>query len=110
MKKSRTYLPVTIDAVRLLGTEVARARRLRRWSTRELAERAGITPGTLGKIERGEPTVAMGIVFEVAALAGVRLFDLKPAEVSSQARASHDRLAVLPQRVRRPVGTVVDDF
>ncbi len=41
---------------------------------RDLADRADIDKKTLSKVERGDPTVAIGTVFEVAGLVGVSLF------------------------------------
>jgi DNA-binding XRE family transcriptional regulator len=46
-------LPQAQDAVRVLGLEVARARRVRRWSQAELAERAGVSRETVRKVEHG---------------------------------------------------------
>ncbi|MBA2317861.1 MAG: helix-turn-helix transcriptional regulator [Euzebyales bacterium] len=53
---------------------MARARRERRWTVAALAERAGISPVTLRKVEKGDPTVALGAAFEVATLLGIHLF------------------------------------
>lgn len=110
MKKTRTYSPYALEAARLLGTEVARARRERQWSLKDLAARAGITPHTLSKVERGDPTVGLGTAFEVAALVGIRLFDVDAAGLSELAARSSERLALLPRRVREPEGMVHDDF
>ncbi|MCP3936884.1 MAG: helix-turn-helix transcriptional regulator [Actinomycetia bacterium] len=110
MKKTRTYSPYALEAARILGTEVARARRERRWTHKDLAARAGITPPTLRKVESGDPTVGLGTAFEVAALVGVRLFDVDANGLSEVATRSNDRLALLPQRVRKSEGAVKDDF
>jgi len=59
--------------VRLLGTEIARERKRLRVTAADLAERARISVMTLRKVERGEPSVAIGIVFEVAVLLGIDL-------------------------------------
>ncbi|WP_420640091.1 helix-turn-helix domain-containing protein [Candidatus Poriferisocius sp.] len=110
MKTTRTYSPYALEAARILGTEVARARRERRWTLRDLAARAGITPTTLSKVERGDPTVGLGTAFEVAALVGVPLFGAEPNSLAEVARRSEERLALLPRRVREPKGPVKDDF
>ncbi|MFV1989659.1 MAG: helix-turn-helix domain-containing protein [Acidimicrobiales bacterium] len=110
MKRTRTYSPNALEAAQILGTEVARGRRERRWSIRELSDRAGISPGTLSKVERGDPTVALGTAFDVATLVGVRLFDVDSSHLSELAARSRDRLAVLPRRVREPIGEVKDAF
>jgi len=110
VKKTRTYTPYTLEAARILGTEVGRGRRERRWTIRDLAARAGINPTTMAKVERGDPTVGLGVAFEVAALVGVRLFDAEPSSLTEVAQRSSDRLALLPRRVREPEGPVKDDF
>lgn len=99
-----------VEAVRLLGVQVAQARRERGWTLAELAERAGVSPPTARKVEHGDPSVSIGIAFEVATLVGVPLFTADRAELSAMTDRSRDRLALLPQRVRPPSKAVRDDF
>lgn len=99
MKRTRVHLPQTLDAARVLGLQVAVARRSRRMTARDLAERAHIDEKTLGKVEHGDPTVAIGIAFEVATLVGVSLFAPDPAELPAILRRQEDRLALLPARI-----------
>jgi len=110
MPRPRTYSPYTLRATKLLGAQIRQARLERRWSSRELAERAGITRPTLHNIEAGEPTVGLGIAFECAALLGVPLFRDDPDRLSIDAEITRERLAVLGQQVRRPAREVNDDF
>ena len=107
--RSHPLSPLAVEAARLLGARVRLARRERRWTLQELADRAGVTAVTMGKVERGDPSVRLGIAFEAAALTGVPLFDPDPARRRLEAELVEDRLAVLPQLVRRPV-EVDDDF
>ncbi len=100
MKRTRTYSPYALEAAQLLGARVSLARRQRRWSMQELAERAGITKFTLGKVEHGDPTVGLGVAFEVAALVGVPLFHEDRSQLSADLDQARDRIALLPQRVR----------
>jgi transcriptional regulator with XRE-family HTH domain len=102
MRINHQWSKTTREAAQLLGLEVARARKERRWTAAELSERAGITAVTLRKVERGDPTVALGTVFEVATLEREALPDLI-LRVQS-------RLALLPTRVREPSTMVHDDF
>lgn len=39
-----------------IGAQVRRARRANDWTGKELAERAGVSPGTIVSIENGRPT------------------------------------------------------
>ena len=109
MKRIRTYSPVTIETARLLGARVRLARRERHWTLRELAERVGVTHVTMRKVEQGDLTVALGIAFEAAAVLGVPLFHEDPSRRLLEAGRVEDRLAVLPQLVRKPA-QVDDDF
>jgi transcriptional regulator with XRE-family HTH domain len=110
MPRRHTYSRQTVDAARTLGLSIARARRERRWTLTDLAERAGISPITLRKVERGDPTVALGTAFELATLLGVSLFGADADELSSLVAWSRDKLALLPERVRQPATAVHDDF
>jgi transcriptional regulator with XRE-family HTH domain len=110
VRRAHPYSSQTIDAVRVLGLEVARARRARRWTVAELAERAGISAVTLRNIERGVPTVAIGTVFEVATILGIDLFGADHVGLRSMVERGRDRLALLPSSVRQPSGPVRDHF
>ncbi|MGA2165608.1 MAG: helix-turn-helix transcriptional regulator [Solirubrobacteraceae bacterium] len=110
MKQTRTYSRSTLEAAQLLGSQVALARRERRWSMRELAERAGITLPTLSKVERGDPTVSLGVAFEVATLVGVPLFYEDLTRLTLDLDRTRARAALLPQRVRVPAEGLRDDF
>lgn len=101
--------PQTIEAAKLLGARIRLARRERRWTLQELADRAGVTAVTMRKVERGEPSVRLGLAFEAATLTGVPLFDSDPSRRRLEVKRVEDRLAVLPKSVRRPV-EIDDDF
>lgn len=77
-KRPHVHLPYAVEAARLLGAQIRLARRERRWSQDELAERAGITTRTVYKIEHGDLSVRLGSAFEAAALLGVPLFSHGP--------------------------------
>lgn len=98
------------DAARLLGEQVRLARLERRWSQRELAERAGITVPTLRKVERGDLGVALGTALELAALVGVPLFHEDREFLRMDLERTTARRALLPQRVRSSQRPVRDDF
>lgn len=110
MGRAKMYTPQVRDAARVLGMQVAQARRERRLTAEDLAARAHISPVTLRKVERGDPSVALGTALEVATLVGVRLFGLEANELHRVARREQERLALLPERVRIPEQDPDDDF
>lgn len=54
-----------------LGADIVVARKKRRISTVSMAERAFISRATLYKVEKGDPTVSMGIYATVLAILGL---------------------------------------
>ena len=75
MVRQRTYSKYVQEAAQLLGKQIKLAWKQRKWSEQNLSDRAGISRATLQKIERGEMTCAIGLVFEAAALVGLNLFE-----------------------------------
>jgi len=110
MKRKRAYSETVLHAAQLLGAQVRQARIQREWTVRELAERAGISAPTLLKVERGDPSVALGTAFDLAVLTGVPLFFEDRARLASEAPRAQERAALLARRVR-PTGKQPDyDF
>lgn len=109
MKGPRTYSSPTLEAARLLGSRIRLARKERRWTIEQLAERVGVAHVTISKVERGDLNVAVGTVFEAATVVGVPLFDLEPTRRTLEADRVADRLALLPRLVR-PTVAADDDF
>lgn len=110
MRRTHAYLPATQHALALLGTLIAQARRERGWTAAHLAERLGVHPTLIARIERGAPTTAIGTAFEAALLCGVPLFGLDQARYSEVLDREQARLALLPARVRPRTVEVSDDF
>jgi transcriptional regulator with XRE-family HTH domain len=110
-RRPRPYSPYAVEAARLLGAQIRLARRERRWSQDELAERAGITTRTVYKIEHGDLSVGLGGAFEAAALLGVPLFHAERSRLSADLDRAKARSALLsrPSRVRA-TGEMNDDF
>ena len=59
------------NALVKLGEDIVVARKKRRISTISMAERAFISRNTLYKVERGDPTVSIGIYATVLSLLGL---------------------------------------
>ena len=55
---------------------------------------------TIQKIERGDPTVALGSAFEAATIVGVPLFHAQAERRSLEAARVADLLPLLPDTVR----------
>ncbi len=77
-KPSRTYSRQNIEAIELLADMIRAGRIERKITTREMATRAGVSRTLLQRIEKGDPSCAIGAVFEVAVIAGVSLFRNRP--------------------------------
>ena len=94
-------LPVR-QALRKLGCDLALARRKRGISTADMAGRLFISRDTLWRLERGDPSVALGTL--ATATFVLQLHD----RLASLAAPATDALALslderrLPQRIRRP--------
>jgi transcriptional regulator with XRE-family HTH domain len=94
----------------LLGAQIATARLERKWKAADLAAKVGISLPTLRGVEQGAPTVGIGIVFELATIVGIPLFDMSPAELREVRARTSDRLALIPQRVHDQTDASDDDF
>ena len=88
-------------ALKKLGRDLALARRKRRISTEDMASRLFVSRGTLWRLERGDPTVAVGTL-------ATALFILQLHErLANLAAPATDALALsleenrLPKRIRR---------
>lgn len=107
---ARNYSRYSRQALTLLGSLLRLARIERKIGTQALAERAGISRDMLYRIEKGDPRCEIGVVFELAAILGVPLFDPNPGALAARTRETQDRLALLPKAVHAPHGEVKDDF
>ena len=107
---TRAYSSYCRDAVALLGGIVRTARKERRMTAQDVAERAGISRGLLQRIESGNPKCEIGVVFEVATIVGVRLFDADEDTLARHLNQTRDKLALLPKSIRKKRRVVRDDF
>ena len=110
MAKQRTYSQYAQEAAVLMGEQIKLGRKQRQWTEQNLADRAGISRATLQKIEHGEMTCAVGLVFEVATLVGVKLFEPDSIPLSKHIEHTRDKIALLPQRIKTRKRVVYDDF
>lgn len=108
--KPRVYSKYAKEAAFLLGQQIRLERKKRQWSEQNLAERAGISRATLQKIEAGEMSPSIGLVFEVAALVGVPLFEQESRVLATSIELAQSKIALLPKRIRTKTKAVDDDF
>lgn len=106
----RSYARYTIEAIALLSKMIRHGRMRNRMTQAQLAERLGIARSTLQRLEKGDPKVEIGIMFEAAALLGIKLFDSEASGVQRLSEQMDDRIAVLPKHVYKPEKQVFDDF
>lgn len=106
----RTYSKATRQAVKLLGRQIKLARKQRGWPETELAERTGVARSTIQRIEQGDESVAVGLMFEVATLVGIKLFDADQEDRRRLLKDTDERIALLPRHTHPRKRTVDDDF
>ncbi len=103
MARRRPKLPLRVQrTLAKLGSDIQDARKRRRIPVRVMADRALIAPGTLIKIERGDPGVAIGFYASVLFVLGMaeRLGDIVDAARDELGLALESEK--LPKRVRWP--------
>lgn len=108
--QKRTYSRYALEGLALLGRSIRLGRLQRRLTAQELAERIGISRGTLQRIEKGDPKVEVGLVFEAATIVGVKLFDSDDGGMAALSARTDDRIALLPKHVYKAGRRVPDEF
>jgi transcriptional regulator with XRE-family HTH domain len=109
-KTNRPVSRYATEAAALLGQLIRKARVDRNMAVAAVTERAGISRGLLRRIEAGDTGCAIGAVFEVAALVGVRLFEAEQATLSRAIEANRQVMTLLPKSIRRSRTKPDDDF
>ena len=100
---NKTNLPIPVQkALRKLGQDISDSRRRRRIPVALMVERAGLSKATLGKIEKGDPTVSLGGYAAVLFVLGLteRLGDMADANHDTVGRMLEEEN--LPKRIRLP--------
>ncbi len=106
----RTYSKYAKEAAVLLGRQIKLGRKNCQWSEQNLADRAGISRATLQRIEAGEMSPSIGLVFEVAALVGVPLFEQDSRALAVSTELAQSKIALLPKRIKTKAKAVDDAF
>ena len=79
-------------------------------SEKSLAARIGFARSTLQRIEKGDPAMEIGFVFEAAVLTGVDLFVPEATTLAPELGRIDDKLALMPGFIRRTGREIDDDF
>lgn len=100
LQKPSIPLPAA-HALRKLGRDLALARRKRGISTADMAERLFVSRDTLWRLERGDPTVAIGTLATAVFVLQLqnRLANLAAPETDALALSLDEQR--LPKRIRR---------
>jgi transcriptional regulator with XRE-family HTH domain len=106
----RTYSRYALEGLGLFGKTIRLGRMQHRLTAQELAERIGVSRSTLQRIEKGDPKVEIGLMFEAAAIVGVKLFDADDKGITALSERTDDRIALLPKHVYKAGKQVVDEF
>jgi len=106
----RSYSHYTLDAVELFAVLIKSTRIENKITMTELAEKANISRSMLRRIENADPVCGIGVVFEVAKLLGIQLFQLDDVSLKNKKKDVRENLALLPGRVNTIKIEVDDDF
>ena len=88
--KKQIVLPRYKDTLSQMGEQIKLARKRRKLTAVQVAERADISRSTLNLIEKGEPSVAMGAYFNVLRVLGLQDDFLKLADDDTLGRKLQD--------------------
>src|SRR5690606_9973335 len=88
--KKQVVLPKFRNVLEQMGENIKLARKRRKLTTTQVAERAGIARSTLYLIEKGDPSVAMGAYFNVLRVLGLQDDFLKLAADDAFGRKLQD--------------------
>lgn len=88
--KKQIVLPRYKNALSQMGEQIKLARKRRKLTAVQVAERADISRSTLSLIEKGEPSVAMGAYFNVLRVLGLQDDFLKLAADDTFGRKLQD--------------------
>ena len=97
-KRKVVLMPSSLKILKALGENIRLARLRRKLGTEQIAERANISRATLWHIEKGSPSVAMGIYCQVLFVLGLDKDLLKVAADDTLGRKLQDAGLKVKQR------------
>ncbi len=97
------------EALVQLGEQIRLARKRRRWTIAELAKKIGVSSPTIIALEKGEPTVSVGVLVSTLWTLGLEteLLNLANPNDIEGIKMMNTRL---PKKIRTRKWTLVNDF
>jgi transcriptional regulator with XRE-family HTH domain/Zn-dependent peptidase ImmA (M78 family) len=84
---------------KLIGIKVKRLRERKEMSSKELAERAGVTPQTISRIEQGHTDLSFATLRKILAALGYSLKDLASQELELELETTQKTISSLMKRL-----------
>ena len=100
-KNKVLLLPKVEEKLRTVGGQIKLARLRRGWTAQEVAEKAAIGRSTVVHIEKGSPSVSMGMYLAVLNVLGLSDDILLIARDDVMGRTFQDLKLKTPRRVRK---------
>ena len=100
----------TLSVLNTLGAMIKAARLERGMSQAELSRRLGVSRYTVIALEKGDPKVGVGTVFEAATIVGIPLLADDQRALNKLATTVANLTSILPERGRRKKVVLQDDF
>ena len=99
-----------LDELRSLGQDISVARRRRRISRRQMAERMMVNPKTVDRMENGDPKLSIGLLATALWVLGMpkRLSGLVSPE--SDSAGTQEEIRRLPNAIRSLKAAEAEDF
>ncbi len=88
----------TTIVLKTLGNLIKAARIERHFSQVDLGERVGVSRYTISTLEKGDPSVAIGTVFEAAIVVGIPLMGNDPRKITHLSQAIANLVQILPSK------------
>jgi DNA-binding XRE family transcriptional regulator len=110
---TRQPLPLsssTLSVLKTLGAMIKAARLERGMSQAELSGRLGVSRYTVIALEKGEPKVGVGTVFEATTIVGIPLLAGDKGELNKLSTMVANLTSILPERGRSKKVALKDDF
>lgn len=100
-KRTTILMPSSDRVLKELGENIKLARLRRKLSAEQVAKRANISRGTLGQLEKGAPSVAMGMYCQVLFVLGLEKDLLKVAADDVLGRKLQDAEMMVKERASK---------